>query len=52
MVLSALEGPLYNNIFILGINGATLGRHSGSNDIVISESFVSRRHCDIKFSEN
>ena len=26
-----------------------MGRHSASNDIVISESFVSRRHCEIKY---
>ena len=31
----------------LGSNGATIGRHSASNDIVISESFVSRKHCEI-----
>ena len=30
--------------------GAALGRHSASNDIVISESFVSRRHCDVKYN--
>ena len=34
---------------IIGPNGAALGRHSASNDIVISESFVSRRHCEIKY---
>ena len=33
----------------MGENGASLGRHSASNDIVISESFVSRRHCEIKY---
>jgi pSer/pThr/pTyr-binding forkhead associated (FHA) protein len=38
-----------NNIYIIGKNGAALGRHSASNDIVISESFVSRRHCEIKY---
>lgn len=34
----------------MGEAGASLGRHSASNDIVISESFVSRRHCEIKYS--
>ena len=34
----------------MGENGASLGRHSASNDIVISESFVSRRHCEIKYN--
>ena len=38
-----------NNVYIVGENGASLGRHSASNDIVISESFVSRRHCEIKY---
>lgn len=37
-------------MYIVGENGAALGRHSASNDIVISESFVSRRHCEIKYS--
>lgn len=50
LVLKAIEGPLLNDIFIVGAVGATLGRHTASNDIVISESFVSRRHCDIKYS--
>ena len=48
-VLKAVEGQLLNNIYIIGKNGAALGRHSASNDIVISESFVSRRHCEIKY---
>ena len=45
-----MEGQLLNNVYIVGCeNGAALGRHSASNDIVISESFVSRRHCEIKY---
>ena len=40
---------MLNNVYIVGENGAALGRHSASNDIVISESFVSRRHCEIKY---
>jgi len=47
--LRAAEGQLLNNIYIIGDNGAALGRHSASNDMVISESFVSRRHCEIKY---
>jgi hypothetical protein len=50
LVLKAVEGQLLNNVYIVGENGASLGRHSASNDIVISESFVSRRHCEIKYS--
>ena len=49
LVLKAVEGQLLNNVYIIGRNGAALGRHSASNDIVISESFVSRRHCEIKY---
>ncbi len=49
LVLKAVEGQLLNNVYIVGENGASLGRHSASNDIVISESFVSRRHCEIKY---
>ena len=50
LILKAVEGQLLNNVYIVGSNGAALGRHSASNDIVISESFVSRRHCQIKFN--
>ena len=49
LVLKAVEGLLLNNIYIVGQAGATLGRHTASNDIVVSESFVSRRHCDVKY---
>ena len=51
-MLKAVEGQLLNNVYIIGDNGAALGRHSASNDMVISESFVSRRHCEIKYIEN
>ena len=51
IILKAVEGQLLNNVYIVGENGAHLGRHSASNDIVISESFVSRRHCEIKCFE-
>mmetsp|Transcript_11951 Transcript_11951/g.18464 ORF Transcript_11951/g.18464 Transcript_11951/m.18464 type:complete len:156 (-) Transcript_11951:1013-1480(-) len=49
LVLKAVEGQLLNNVYVIGTNGAALGRHSASNDIIISESFVSRRHCEIKY---
>ena len=52
LVLKAVEGQLLNDVFIIGPKGAALGRHSASNDIVISESFVSRRHCEIKYISN
>jgi len=52
LVLKAVEGQLLHNVYVIGINGAALGRHSASNDIVISESFVSRRHCEIKYFPN
>ena len=52
LVLKAVEGQLLNNVYIIGDNGAALGRHSASNDMVISESFVSRRHCEIKYLES
>ena len=49
LILKAVEGQLLNNVYVIGQNGASLGRHSASNDIVISESFVSRRHSEIKY---
>ena len=49
LILKAVEGQLLNNVYVIGQNGAALGRHSASNDIVISESFVSRRHSEIKY---
>jgi pSer/pThr/pTyr-binding forkhead associated (FHA) protein len=42
-----VEGQQLNNVYLIGEQGARLGRHSASNDIVISESFVSRKHCEI-----
>ena len=51
-MLKAVEGQLLNNVYIIGDNGAALGRHSASNDMVISESFVSRRHCEIKYVDS
>ena len=34
---------------MVGENGAWFGRHSASNDIVISESFVSWKHCEVTY---
>lgn len=49
-VLKALEGQLMNNIFIIGTPGASIGRNTSSNDIVIGESFVSRKHCELRYN--
>lgn len=49
LVLKAVEGTLSNHSFLIGKHGASMGRNSASNDIVISESFVSRKHCEIRF---
>ena len=49
--LKAVEGQSKNKIFEIRMNGATIGRHSGSNDFVINESFVSRKHCEIRYNE-
>lgn len=49
LVLKAVEGQLLNNTFLIGSEGASIGRNSASNDIVVGESFVSRKHCEIRF---
>ena len=49
--MKAVEGQCKNKNFEIGSSGATIGRHSGSNDYVINESFVSRKHCEIRFNE-
>mmetsp|Transcript_30205 Transcript_30205/g.29884 ORF Transcript_30205/g.29884 Transcript_30205/m.29884 type:complete len:277 (+) Transcript_30205:337-1167(+) len=51
LVLKAVEGQLLNNTFLIGAEGASIGRNSASNDIVIGESFVSRKHCEIRFNQ-
>jgi pSer/pThr/pTyr-binding forkhead associated (FHA) protein len=48
--LKAVEGQLVNNAYLISEAGASMGRHSASNNIVIAESFVSRRHCEIKYT--
>ena len=50
IILKAVEGQCKNKSFEIGPEGATIGRHSGSNDYVINESFVSRKHCEIRFN--
>jgi len=47
VVLKVIEGPLINSVFEVTESGTTLGRHSGSNDLVIPQTFVSRKHCQI-----
>ena len=49
LALKAIEGALSSHTFLIGKQGASIGRNSASNDIVISESFVSRKHCEIKY---
>ena len=50
--LKCVEGQLLNNTYIIGTSDTRLGRNSQSNDIVISESFVSRRHCEIEYNSS
>ena len=50
IVLKAVEGQCKNKIFEINSCGATIGRHSGSNDYVINESFVSRKHCELRYN--
>ena len=45
--LKAIEGPLINTVFNITSSGITLGRHSVSNVVVIPETYVSRRHCQV-----
>ena len=52
LVLRAIEGTLSNHSFLIGKHGASVGRNSASNDIVVSESFVSRKHCEIRFKNS
>jgi pSer/pThr/pTyr-binding forkhead associated (FHA) protein len=52
MLLLAVEGQCKNKSFEIGPAGSSIGRNSGSNDIVINESFVSRKHCEIKYKED
>ena len=50
LVLKAIEGTLNNHSYLIGKQGASIGRNSASNDIVIGESFVSRKHCEVRFT--
>jgi len=52
LVLKAMEGQLANNTFLIGTSGATIGRNSSFNEIVIGESFVSRKHCEVRYNES
>lgn len=44
LAIRAVEGPQAGEVFFIGPSGATGGRHSASNAIVMSENYVSRRH--------
>eukprot|EP00913_Durusdinium_trenchii_P002869 g2656.t1 len=46
LALHAIEGPVAGQIFFVGA-GVTGGRHNASNNIVLSENYVSRRHFQI-----
>jgi pSer/pThr/pTyr-binding forkhead associated (FHA) protein len=48
--LKAIEGPLMNNVFILGKSGASIGRNT-CNDVYLNETFVSRVHGQIVYNE-
>lgn len=50
LILKAIEGQLMNNIYVIGPAGSSFGRHSASNDIVVGESYVSRKHCVINYN--
>jgi pSer/pThr/pTyr-binding forkhead associated (FHA) protein len=51
LTLKAVEGQSKNKEFDVTFSGASIGRHSGSNTFVINESFVSRKHCEIRFCQ-
>ena len=48
MILKSIEGQMKNQVFQVFESGTSIGRNSGSNDFVINESFVSRKHCEIR----
>ena len=51
LTLKAVEGQSKNKEFDISFSGASIGRHSGSNTFVINESFVSRKHCEIRYCQ-
>lgn len=51
LMLKSIEGQCKNKLFQIFFNGASIGRNSGSNDFVINESFVSRKHCEIRYND-
>ena len=52
ILLRVVEGSIINSNYLIGKRGASIGRHSSTNDVVIPESFVSRKHCEIIFYNN
>ena len=49
--LKALEVPLVDSVFEVLKSGANLGRHNSTNEIVIPESIVSRKHCRVFYDD-
>lgn len=45
--LKFLEGALANSVFAVSDSGINIGRHNVSNEIVIPEGTVSRKHCRV-----
>ena len=49
--LKALEGPLVDSIFEVSKSGSNLGRHNSTNEILIPESIVSRKHFRVFYDD-
>lgn len=52
ITLKAVEGQCKSKEFDISFAGASIGRHSASNTYVINESFVSRKHCELRYCNN
>ena len=50
LMLKALDGALLAQCTVVGPGGAIFGRQSTASDIVIPESSVSRKHCQIQYA--
>mmetsp|Transcript_2867 Transcript_2867/g.5636 ORF Transcript_2867/g.5636 Transcript_2867/m.5636 type:complete len:210 (-) Transcript_2867:14-643(-) len=48
--MTVLDGPLENNVFRVEAGVHSIGRHT-SNDVVVPEAGISRRHCEIMFHD-
>eukprot|EP00826_Nyctotherus_ovalis_P034989 TRINITY_DN2960_c0_g2_i13.p1 TRINITY_DN2960_c0_g2~~TRINITY_DN2960_c0_g2_i13.p1 ORF type:complete len:373 (-),score=76.71 TRINITY_DN2960_c0_g2_i13:81-1199(-) len=49
--LKFLEGALANSVFAVSDSGINIGRHNVSNEIVIPEGTVSRKHCKVYYND-